>query len=220
VPIPKLGGGTRWLTRLDPAGEAAYRRALGPVAGRIERSLGPEALAVRARPSAEGWRLRPWRPARDRWRAALRAVTEHPTRGTVFAVADVRECYASITPTVLRALLGPAVEPAVDILRRLRDVGIRGLPVGPEPSAILANAVLTELDGALRSTGARHVRWVDDVVLWGSGGEVRRALATLRVATTTVGLELHERKTRLLVDRDELRVCALAERDSSIIAAP
>lgn len=220
VPIPKAGGGRRWLTRLDPAGEAAYRRAVGPVAGRIERSLGPEVLALRARPSSEGWRLRPWRPARERWRAALRAIAEQPARGTVVAVADVRDCYGSIAPTVLRAILGPAAEPAVDVLRRLREAGTAGLPVGPEPSAILANAVLGELDRALRSTGVRHVRWVDDVVLWGSGDDVRRGLAALRLAATTVSLELNEGKTRVLRDRDELRARALDGRDSSIIAAP
>ena len=219
-PIPKAGGGTRWLTQLDPSGEAAFRRAVRPLAGRIERSLGPEVFALRARPSAEGWRLRPWRPARDRWRAALRAATRHAARGTVFAVADVLDCYGSIAPEALGVLLGPAAEPAVDVLRRLRDAGVRGLPVGPEPSAMLANTVLGELDRALRSSGVRHVRWVDDVVLWGSGDEVRRALDALRVTTRKVGLELHERKSRVLADRDELRVRALDERDSSIIAAP
>ena len=140
--------------------------------------------------------------------------------GTVFAVADVRDCYGSIAPEVLLALLGPAAEPAVDVQRRLRDAGVRGLPVGPEPSAVLANAVLGELDRALRSTGVRHVRWVDDVVLWGSRDDVRCAVASLRFAATAVGLELHDRKSRVLADRDELRVRALDERDSSIIAAP
>lgn len=220
VPVPKAGGGTRWLTRLDPAGEAAYRRAVRPLAGPIERSLGPEVLALRAGPTARGWRLRPWRPARDGWQRAIRAATDRAPAGTTFAVVDVRECYRSIAPETLVALLGPAAEPAVAILRRLRTEGVRGLPIGPDPSAILANAVLGELDRSLRATGVRHVRWVDDVVLWGRDDDVGRALGALRLAAAGAGLELHERKTRVLADRDELRSCALDERDSSIIAAP
>lgn len=220
VPIPKAGGGYRWLTQLDPAGEASYRRAVRPLAGRIERTLGPEVLALRARPAGDGWRLRPWRPARVRWRRVVRAAIDRATPGTTFAVADVRECYGSIRPETLVGLLGPSAAPAAAILVRLRDAGIRGLPVGPEPSAILANAVLRVVDRALRETDVHHVRWVDDVVLWGSGDDVRRALGALRAAAASAGLELHERKSRVLADRDELRARALDERDSSIIAAP
>jgi Reverse transcriptase (RNA-dependent DNA polymerase) len=220
VPFPKADGASRWLTRLDLAGDAEYRRAVDPVAGRIERSLGSEVLASRARRSSAGWRLRPWRPARARWRATFRAATDEASPGTAFAVADVRDCFGSITPGAVERLLGPAAAGAVDVLRRLHDHGVRGLPVGPEPSAILANAVLGELDRALRRTGVAHVRWVDDLVLWGTTADMRRAPDALRSAATRVGLELHEGKTRILSGRDELRVLAPAGRDSSIIAAP
>jgi hypothetical protein len=220
VAFPKADGGTRWLTQLDPAGDAEYRRAIGPVAGRIERSLGPEVLAPRARRSSDGWRLRPWRPARARWRASLRAATDEAAPGTAFAVADVRDCFGSITLGSVERLLGPESAGAVDVLRRLHARGVRGLPVGPEPSAILANAVLGELDRTLRTIGVAHVRWVDDLVLWGPTADVRRALVALRSAASLVGLELHGGKTRILSGRDELRALAPDGRDSSIIAAP
>jgi hypothetical protein len=64
------------------------------------------------------------------------------------------------------------------------------------------------------------VRWVDDVVLWGDRGEVRRAMAALAPAAAEVGLDLHPDKTRMLADREEARVVMLGDRDSSIIAAP
>ena len=48
-------------------------------------------------------------------------------------------------------------------LERLHERGVRGLPIGPDPSAVLANAVLAEMDRAIRSTrrstspmGRRH----------------------------------------------------------------
>jgi hypothetical protein len=61
---------------------------------------------------------------------------------------------------------------------------------------------------------------VDDLVLWGAHGDVLRALAALEGAAARHGLALHEGKTRLLADREELRSYALGSHDSSIIAAP
>ncbi len=219
IPISKPGGGTRWLTVLGPADDAAYRASVGPLLGRIERSLGPEVVAVRARRDDAGWTLAPWRAARATWRSSIRrAILDAP--GATFAVADVRDCYASISLETIGVLLGPESAQAVALLRRFHEAGVRGLPVGPEPSAVLANAALSRLDRAIRSAGARHLRWVDDVVLWGPADEVRAAMAAMRTAGEAIGLELHRDKTRVFEDREEAAVVLLGERDSSIIAAP
>lgn len=219
IPISKPGGGARWLTVLGPADDAAYRAAVGPLVGRIERSLSPEVMAVRARPGDAGWKLVPWRPARATWRSTIRrALLDAP--GATFAAADVRDCYASISLETIAALLGPEGAPAVALLHRFHERGVRGLPVGPEPSAVLANAALSRLDRAIRSAGVRHLRWVDDVVLWGPADEVRTAMAAMRTAGEAIGLELHRDKTRVFEDREEAAVVLLGERDSSIIAAP
>lgn len=207
------------MTRLDPAGDAEYREAVRPLAGRIERSLGPEVFAIRTS-RGRGSRLAPWAPARVAWRRTLRRAIREATRGTAFAVADVRDCYASISPETIGALLGPEAAHAIAVLRQLHDRGVRGLPVGPEPSAILANAALARLDLSIRRNGVGHVRWVDDLVLWGAAGDVRRALAALDTAAAGVHLDLHRDKTRVLADRHEARAIMLGERDSSIIAAP
>jgi hypothetical protein len=219
-PILKPGGGLRWITRLDPAGDVEYRQAVRPLAGRIERALGPEVFAIRTRPAPGGWRPTPWGPARAAWRRTLRNVIDGATRGTAFAVADVRDCYGSISPETVHALLGPEAAHAVAFLRRLQEGAVRGLPVGPDPSAILANAVLSEMDRAIRGTGARHLRWVDDIVLWGSRADVGHTLSALDDVAARMGLALHQDKTRFLADRHEARTVALGERDSSIIAAP
>jgi hypothetical protein len=218
--VPKPGGGLRWLTRLDPAGDAEYRAAVRPLAGRIERALGPEVFAIRFRSVPGGWRPAPWAPARAAWQWTVRRVIGGAGRGTTFAVADVHDCYGSISPEAIAALLGPEAEPVVASLRRIHEQGVRGLPIGPDPSAVLANAVLAEMDGAIRRAGARHLRWVDDVFLWGTRADVRRALGALDDALSRAGLALHPEKTRVLADRHEARSVALGTRDSSIIAAP
>jgi hypothetical protein len=220
IPISKPGGGTRWLTVLDQADDAAYRASVGPLVGRIERSLGPEVVALRARRDDTGcWTLAPWRAARATWRSSIRrAILDAP--GATFAVADVRDCYASISLETITVLLGPEGAQVVALLHRFHERGVRGLPIGPEPSAVLANAALSRLDRAIRSAGARHLRWVDDVVLWGPDHEVRIAMAAMRTAGEAIGLALHRDKTRVFEDRDEAAVVLLGERDSSIIAAP
>jgi reverse transcriptase-like protein len=161
-----------------------------------------------------------WGPARAAWRRALRGALTETTRDTAFAVADIQDCYGSISPETIATLLGPEAAPAVDFLKRIHERGARGLPIGPDPSAILANAVLSELDRAIRNTGARHLRWVDDIVLWGSRGDVGSALRSLDDVAARMGLALHPVKTRFLTDLREPRTVALGERDSSIIAAP
>jgi len=218
--IRKRDGGVRWLTRLDPAGETGYREAVRPLAGRIQRALGPEVFALRTRPASGGWRLEPWEPARAAWREAVRRIAREAPPGTAFAVADVRDCYGSISPETIAGLLGHEAAHAVAFLRRLHDLGVRGLPVGPEPSAILANAVLSELDRAIRGTGVEHLRWVDDLMLWGSRTDLVRAMSALADIADRMGLMLHPTKTRLLADRKEAKAVALGGRDSSIIAAP
>jgi hypothetical protein len=218
--VPKPSGGIRWLTRLDPADRARYELAVRPLVGRIERSLGPEVFATRGRRTSSGWRVAPWRPARRAWRRAVRAALAGAGRGTSFAVADVRDCYGSISAETLEDLLGSEAAHAVAVLRTFRERGVRGLPVGPDPSAFLANVALAELDVALRRAGVRHVRWVDDVFAWGDATQVRRAVDGLGRAAASLGWELHAGKTMLVADREEAHAVALGARDSSIIAAP
>jgi hypothetical protein len=220
LPIPQPRGGTRWLAELDPADRADYREAVRPLVGRIERSLGPEVLAIRAARRGDDWSLAPWAPARAAWRRRVGHAIRTATAGTTFAVADVHDCYGSISPEAIAALLGPEAAHAIALLRRFQEGGVRGLPVGPEPSAILANAALARLDDAIRAHGTPHLRWVDDVVVWGPAGTVARALSAMAAAAVAIGLELHPRKTRILEDRDQATDILLGDRDSSIIAAP
>jgi hypothetical protein len=228
VPAPKPGGGVRWLTRLDPADDAAYRDAVTPLVGRIERSLGPDVLSVRTATRGHGWTLAPWGPARRRWRSTLAAAIAGAPRGTAFLVTDVRDCYGAIGTGTIAELLGPAASSVVALLHRFRDGGVRGLPVGPFPSAVLANAALGRLDASLRAAGVRHVRWVDDVVAWGPRTDILRAARALRSATLTVGLDLHDAKTFLLDAPDDVKAVlgsrsmstTVRPRPAAIIAAP
>jgi len=212
--IPKANGGTRHLVVLDPDDELAFARSVVGVAREIRRGLGAESHANRL----VGWDprrgplLEPWRLARRRWHGD---VLRMGSRGRFVVVSDVRDCYASIDPAVIGGrlrMLGvpPAhVEEIASWLRAFRDLGIDGLPVGPSGSALLAEAVLALGDDALRSTGASFVRWVDDVAIFAPDRRARAAaLGALREAWASLGLEMHEQKTRLLDDPRDVTASA------------
>jgi hypothetical protein len=194
--ISKPGGGTRRLIRLDPVDADTYRRLVARVAPAIERSLGSRVIANRV--IGPPLRLEDWRAAHRRWRRAGGC-------GAGFRLRlDVADCYGSIRPhtvTAVLASLGVESEALSRFLHGLAEYGVAGLPVGPEPSAVLANAVLHRLDVAIASTGVPHVRWVDDVIAVADGRRrARRALDAARRSLDELGLRPNVEKT-LVEDR-------------------
>jgi hypothetical protein len=205
VPVAKPGG-VRWIVRLDEPAATAYAALVGRVVPIVEASLSSAAVAnrvVEVRPRPPAILLEPWRAAHDRFRRTLKGLAS--ASGAVL-MTDVRTCYASISPDVVGRSLcrigcdDTDVGPIVSTLRALAGRGVRGLPVGPEASAVLANAVLGGLDDALRQAGVRHVRWVDDVVAFTPDPEsAEQALRVVGSALGALGLVPAREKTRILV---------------------
>jgi hypothetical protein len=201
------------VSSLHPALAARYAELVASVAPIVEAGLSPAVAANRVewcgvRPPA--LRLASWREERAAFAGRLDGLAR---RAPCLVLADVRDCYGSITPTVVeRSLrrLGCGANAAAEVrrfLERLRVLlGIRGLAVGPDPSAVLANAVLAEADAALATMGVRHLRWVDDVVAAAPARPAAEAvLRVLRRTLARAGLELNEAKTRVLVDPSTIR---------------
>ena len=211
VPLRRVGvhrdGVVRWLTVLPPDARATYRGLVAAVAPRIESSLRPCVLANRVQAASADpplLRLRPWRAERRAFQSALGRLAAHDA---VLAFADVRSCFPSVLADVVVGALerigcAPgAVEDVSAFLGRLERAGIAGLPVGPEPSAVLANAVLSTADEALAADGYRHLRWVDDVVIAAADeASAMRGVATFADALGGLGLSLNADKTRVVVD--------------------
>jgi hypothetical protein len=185
-------GGSRRLIRLDTVDADTYRRLVARAAPAIEYALGPRVIANRV--TGPSLRLEDWRAAHRRWRRAVVG-----RGGGLRLRLDVADCYGSIRPhTVMAALasLGVESEGLNRFLHELAEHGVAGLPVGPEPSAVLANAVLHRLDAAIASTGVPHVRWVDDVVAVADGRRAaRRALDAARRSLDELGLRPNVEKT-------------------------
>ena len=142
----------------DPARSDRRRRVPpsgAPVAGRIERMLGPEVIAIRAA-GTRGLAARvvaagatPVAP-RDAHGGPERSLGDDLRRRR-----RARLLRLDLT-RLLPEVLGPRAVPVVEA-PPARDAGVRGLAVGPEPSAVLANAILVTLDRAARGSGVRHL---------------------------------------------------------------
>jgi hypothetical protein len=202
--ISKRGGGVRTLTTLSADDSAAYALAVDRVAPAIERVLDrgvftDRALAAGTRGAVTG--------ARARWRAAIvRALRP----GTFVIAGDVMDCYPSIAvDTVATGLAAAGAEPAAvagvrRALGRIEAVGTRGLPVGPAPSALVANAVLAIADRAVRERGATLMRWVDDVIICADDRHTTvRAFDAWTASLRWLGLTPHDGKTRGWAEHDE-----------------
>jgi len=193
--LPKPTGGERTIARLSPRDVTAYRLLVAPMVATIERSLGPRAFANRGTRTA---RVRPWEPARRAWRVA--AASAMAAGDLTVVIGDVRDCYGSMGERALVAL--DAGDELVAFLRSLHAAGVRGLPVGPDPSAILANGILAIADRAAAAAGCRPIRWVDDVVVVAAGRRSAwRAFDAWRRTLQELGLEAHDGKTRCFSTR-------------------
>ena len=194
--------GNRRLAILDGETLRTYTGLVAEIAPTVEAALSRRVVANRVATCTvepPELRLRSWRSERDAFAARF---SELAQTGRRLAFADVRRCYASISPSTVGAelrRLGVGTAGALEaFLRGLEPDGVRGLPVGPDPSAVLANAVLGRADLALERAGVAHVRWVDDVVL--SSPDPGGALGVFRGALEEIGLRLNERKTRVVPD--------------------
>lgn len=205
------GRRVRALAQLDPRDERAYAGAVARVAPRIEERLSPRVVANRVRThTSSGLVLEPLWVSRRRFCVAIAGWEARPPGALL--LADVRSCYASVAPRVVfdRLVLSgchPAEAGAVtQLLERFGADGVPGLPVGPPASAVLANAVLAAADQALASSGAEHVRWVDDFVTAAPNVDAaRRLLSVLREALGALGLSLAGEKTRVVEEPSVIR---------------
>jgi len=195
-------GTERRIVLLDVRTRERYVELVARSAAAIEELLSQAVMANRVaswsvRPPELA--LRPWRLERRLFAARLAGLAVR--RGPV-AFADVRRCYASMSPAIVgEALRRAGIPTACEVegfLADLERVGVEGLPVGPDASAVLANAVLAQVDRALRDAGVEHLRWVDDVVL--SGVDTAAALSAFRTALESIGLRANETKTRIVAD--------------------
>jgi hypothetical protein len=202
-------GKRRSLTILTDAEAARYRH----VATLALRGRQPAAWSF----GVEGAHGRAWHARRTAWGFAVRSALG---RADAAIASDIVECYPSIGPRAIRLATGWAggdPEPLLAFLASAHDAGGTGLPIGPSPSAAIADAVLAIADAESRAAGVAPIRWVDDVVFAGSRRQVARAERAWRIALADLGLRDHEGKRRCIDDRTHAPTASQLTRPGRVI---
>ena len=199
--------------------ETLYTALVLAASKSIEAKLGAEVFSYRvAHPNDEGL-MKPQGPAWEKFQEAQRPPATDGWSDTL--ITDVSGFYEYIDVEYLtQVLLDLGVDPSVaNALKGLlkgwqKKSGLRGLPQGPDASAVLANAYLIPVDEAMRAEctrrGWRYLRWSDDIrVLTPSRDDARMAAFILSGAMRRRGLYLGPAKTEFVTTR------ALADRASA-----
>lgn len=198
--VAKPSGGHRILAALSEQDAGAWNALVRRVAGSLEWRLSPNVRANRIRHDASILRPTPFLPALRRARRLARHLVR---RAPVVVRTDVKDFYPSVNPGALaRALEAIGVSPAdrsraADMLDGWGSHGYAGLPVGPDASAVLANAVLRPVDEVI---GDRPwLRWVDDyLVAVESEREAELLLERMDRSLARIGLGRSTSKTTVI----------------------
>jgi hypothetical protein len=215
LPQPKeQASDVRVFIDADPFDEVVYRALAGRLLPVIEASLGDEVLSYRMLASPPGWTYKHYRYADSMRRTeALGRVLADDFGG--LGIMDVRNYYPSVTVAILSNVLTTLgcnprdVAQMCEWLRGWQEVwSVPGIPVGPEGSGCLGNAVLVPVDRALRRAGVNFQRYTDDLRFFLQGPEQwPMARDLVRENLATLGLESHPYKTKHV----ETRGCAVKE---------
>ncbi|MHB1582791.1 MAG: RNA-directed DNA polymerase [Acidimicrobiales bacterium] len=218
-PFPKESGRHRSFLYADPFDEAIYRGLVGRIAPLVDLGLTSEVQSYRLRSLRPTWKYRSYKYGDSERRGRAHAFASSD-EFEALAKLDVKSYYPSIDlETLARVLItdlgcSPGdVEMITELLRDWQDVwGVKGVPIGPEASGLLGNAMLVPLDWAFDAAGIGFTRFTDDVTLFLRPGHDWDAIHEQVVAVLgSLGLELNEKKTRYVTD--PLEACRLAGAD-------
>ncbi len=153
-----------------PIDEILYRIVGGRITGNVERALDESVVSWRLTTQPPAWRLWDKNESFARQRKEVRSLSRHePFPGAL--VTDVTNYFPSIATEILikhlTSLSAPreAVSYVEAALLSWQGAGLKGIPIGPETSALLGNVFLSPIDDELTSLGFKYVRLTDDLVV-------------------------------------------------------
>ena len=196
-PLPKPGKcELRGLAHLHPLDDMQLRLLVDRMLNEVSDHVHPHAFGARLESGPPGWQIEPSNRA---WEHLREVASELIASGRyeTLVKCDVRRCYPSITADVIERVLSgqgldaKRVDPLVEMLRELLLVGSpKGLPIGPEASAVIAGLVLGVVDRSVVEAGMAHLRYSDDSFIFVPNGvATAQAYEVYSQALDTVGLE-------------------------------
>ena len=172
-PYPKSSSSLRWLSVAGPEELIVLRTAAGHVVRSTDPLLSPRVHSNRLDRRYRCWHFRDYKKAWSRFITCGLSLLDGRRYSAMYRT-DIESYYPSVELERLQSLLqgyGCLVPAAVLILKvlrkwQLRD-GLRGLPIGPEVSAVLGNFLLHPVDRSFEANGYEYLRWSDDILTFG-----------------------------------------------------
>lgn len=196
-PLPKPGkDDLRRLAHLHPLDDLQMRLLTDRMLVGTPLGARHHAFGARLVSGPPGWQIEPSNRA---WHCLRDIASVHIASGryATLVKCDIQRCYPSITAEIVeRALVSQGLDaerigPLVAMLHELILVGApKGLPIGPDASAVIAGLVLGVVDRELAEAGLAHLRYSDDSFIFvRNGASTAHAYDAYCQALDSIGLE-------------------------------
>jgi hypothetical protein len=199
---PKARGGFRVVHQLEPLDAVVYVALTHSVADQIAGArMGPE-VACSYRMSVDDSSFFGEGSGFNLYRARCEYLSGQYRYVLSTDIADFyNQIYLHRVGNAIESATGDrnAAFQIEQFITRLNNKASQGIPVGPAPSVVLAEAVMIDVDQHIQGMGLDHVRYVDDIRIFGDSlQELERCLEDLVIY-------LHENH-RLNVVGDKTRI--------------
>jgi retron-type reverse transcriptase len=204
--VPKDDLSYRAATQLDPLDSVLFTALIHQFGQGIEARRRPSAenrvFSYRFNPSVEGDLYQSHTAWNDFWNHCLRKSTTH----NFVLILDISDYYNQIYHHTIENQLNESGFPnqatkwVIRLLEAVSAKVSRGIPVGPHPAHLLAEASLIPVDNSLLAYGIDYCRFVDDIIVFAKDETAART-HLYQVAGTLdkqQRLQLQKSKTRIL----------------------
>lgn len=207
-PYPNTPTKLRWFSIAQPEDLVLLRAAAGRIASRTDRLLSNRVFSHRLSPTSRCWAFQS--PGNAWEQFTLKGIELlQENRYAAMCRTDVASYYNSISLGSLASMLqnlrceSNALWLIVRVLRAWqREDSQLGLPIGFESSSVLGNIFLKPVDDLIERLGVVHLRYGDDVLLFGDNLEVcNSVLQPLDSELDALGLSRSLEKTLQFDDR-------------------
>lgn len=220
--VPKDEVSYRQATQLDPQDSIILSALIFQFGQQIEDLRLPETKVF-------SYRFNPTLPDglysnKTAWNNFWTAAASHSAKHSHILYCDIADFYNQIyhhtveNQLISAGLPNQAVNWIVGLLKSTTAGVSRGVPVGPHPIHLIAEATLIPIDNSLVAAGVRFIRYADDIIVFcKSDREAKAALSTIAtILDKQQRLMLQRHKTRFYEPSEFQRVCAQMLEDRPI----
>ncbi len=220
--VPKDEVSYRQATQLDPQDSIILSALVFQYGQQIEDCRLPATCVF-------SYRFKPTLPdglysSKEAWNNFWTTAATRAAKCSHILYCDIADFYNQIyhhtveNQLIAAGLPNQAVKWIVGLLESTTAGVSRGVPVGPHPIHLIAEAALTPVDNSLVSAGIRFIRYADDIIVFcKSGREAKTALSTIAtVLDKQQRLTLQRHKTKFYEQSEFRSVCAQMIEDQPI----